>query len=279
MNLTIGLSPCPNDTFIFDAMLNGKIDTEDLTFTYQLEDVETLNRLAKTGSLDISKISYGALPPLLPHYRVLNAGGALGRGVGPVFISKKFDDTSNPDLSTMVVALPGIQTTAHLLFSLAYPEVKNKSFIPFHEIEEAVLQDKVDAGVIIHENRFTYQEKGLNKLADLGEVWEKNTGHPIPLGGIVARRDYDLSLLQKINRIIYNSLAYAFAHHEVLPDFVTTNAQEMSEKIMRNHIDLYVNDFSLNLGTAGRSAVWKLLELSNQINNYTGGDDLEVFID
>lgn len=279
MNLTLGLSPCPNDTFIFDAMLNGKIDTEGLTFTYQLEDVETLNRLAKSGSLDISKISYGALPPLLPQYRVLNAGGALGRGVGPVFISKKFDATSNPDLSTMVVALPGIHTTAHLLFSLAYPEVKNKSFIPFHEIEEAVLQDKVDAGVIIHENRFTYQEKGLNKLADLGEVWEKNTGHPIPLGGIVARRNYDLSLLQKINRVIYKSLEYAFAHDELLPDFVKINAQEMSEKIMRNHIDLYVNDFSLNLGTAGRSAVWKLLELSNQINNYTGGDDLEVFID
>lgn len=279
MNLKLGLSPCPNDTFIFDAMLNGKIDTEGLTFTYQLEDVETLNRLAKTGSLDISKISYGALPPLLPHYRVLNSGGALGRGVGPIFISKKFDALSNPDLSTLTVALPGTHTTAHLLFSLAYPEVKNKSFIPFHEIEEAVLQDKVDAGVIIHENRFTYQEKGLNKLADLGEVWEKNTGHPIPLGGIVARRNYDISLLQKINRIIYNSLVYAFAHHKVLPDFVTTNAQEMSEEIMRNHIDLYVNDFSLNLGTAGRSAVWKLLELSNQINNYTGGDDLDVFID
>lgn len=279
MNLTLGLSPCPNDTFIFDAMLNGKIDTEGLTFTYQLEDVETLNRLAKSGSLDISKISYGALPPLLPQYCVLNAGGALGRGVGPIFISKKFDGKSNPDLSSLSVALPGIQTTAHLLFSMSYPEVKNKSFLPFHEIEEAVLQDKVDAGVIIHENRFTYQEKGLNKLADLGEVWEKNTGHPIPLGGIVARRNYDLSLLQKINRIIYNSLAYAFTHHKVLPDFVTTNAQEMSEEIMRNHIDLYVNDFSLNLGTAGRSAVWKLLELSNQINNYTGGDDLEVFID
>jgi 1,4-dihydroxy-6-naphthoate synthase len=279
MNLTIGLSPCPNDTFIFDAMLNGKIDTEGLTFTYQLEDVETLNRLAKTGSLDISKISYGALPPLLPYYRVLNAGGALGRGVGPVFISKKFDTTSNLDLSTMAVALPGIHTTAHLLFSLAYPEVKNKSFIPFHEIEAAVLQDTVDAGVIIHENRFTYQEKGLNKLADLGEVWEKNTGHPIPLGGIVARRNYDLSLLQKINRIIYNSLAYAFANHQVLPDFVTTNAQEMSEEIMRNHIDLYVNDFSLNLGTIGKFAVLKLLEVSNQIHSYTEGGDFEVFID
>jgi 1,4-dihydroxy-6-naphthoate synthase len=279
MNLTIGLSPCPNDTFIFDAMLNGKIDTEGLTFTHQLEDVETLNRLAKTGSLDISKISYGALPPLLPYYRVLNAGGALGRGVGPIFISKKIDAASNPDLSTLEVALPGIHTTAHLLFSLAYPEVKNKTFIPFHEIEEAVLQNKVDAGVIIHENRFTYQEKGLNKLADLGEVWEKNTGHPIPLGGIVARRNYDLSLLQKINRIIYNSLAYAFANHQVLPDFVTTNAQEMSEEIMRNHIDLYVNDFSLNLGAVGKSAVWKLLEISKQIHNYPVGDEFEVFID
>jgi 1,4-dihydroxy-6-naphthoate synthase len=199
MKLTIGLSPCPNDTFIFDAMLNGKIDTEGLEFTYQFEDVETLNRLARTGTLDITKISYGVLGQVLPHYRVLNAGGALGRGVGPLFISTKAIEPNN--LESLTVALPGIHTTAHLLFSMAYPEIQKKIFLPFHEIEDAVLNETVDAGVIIHENRFTYQEKGLFKWADLGEIWEKNTGHPIPLGGIVARRSYNNDLLKKINHL------------------------------------------------------------------------------
>jgi 1,4-dihydroxy-6-naphthoate synthase len=279
MNLTIGLSPCPNDTFIFDAMLNGKIDTEGLNFSYQLEDVETLNRLARTGKLDVTKISYGALSQLLPHYRVLNAGGALGRGVGPLFISKKFDQTSQPDLNKLTVALPGIHTTAHLLFTLAYPEVKNKIFLPFHEIEDAVLHGTVDTGVIIHENRFTYHDKGLNKLADLGEVWEKNTGHPIPLGGIIARRNFDRSLLLKINRVILRSLEHAFANSNVLPDFVKEHAQEMKEEVMRSHIELYVNDYSLNLGATGRAAVWKLLELSNSLQREPMGGDFEVFVD
>jgi 1,4-dihydroxy-6-naphthoate synthase len=277
MKLTIGLSPCPNDTFIFDAMLNGKIDTEGLEFTYQFEDVETLNRLARTGTLDVTKISYGVLGQVLPHYRVLNAGGALGRGVGPLFISTTANEPSN--LESLTVALPGIHTTAHLLFSMAYPEIQKKIFLPFHEIEDAVLHKTVDAGVIIHENRFTYQQKGLFKWADLGEIWEKNTGHPIPLGGIVARRSYNSDLLKKINRIINRSLAYAYEHHAILPAFVTDNAQEMNELVMRNHIDLYVNDFSLDLSNTGRAAVWKLLELSAAIRQAPVGGDFEVFVD
>jgi 1,4-dihydroxy-6-naphthoate synthase len=277
MKLTIGLSPCPNDTFIFDAMLNGKIDTEGLEFTYQFEDVETLNRLARTGTLDVTKISYGVLGQVLPHYRVLNAGGALGRGVGPLFISTEAIEPSN--LDSLTVALPGIHTTAHLLFSMAYPEIQKKIFLPFHEIEDAVLNGTVDAGVIIHENRFTYQEKGLFKWADLGEIWEKNTGHPIPLGGIVARRSYNNDLLKKINRIINRSLAFAYQHHNTLPAFVTENAQEMDEEVMRRHIDLYVNTFSLDLTTTGRAAVWKLLELSAAIRQAPVGGDFEVFVD
>lgn len=277
MKLSFGLSPCPNDTFIFDAMLNGKIDTEGLDFSYHFEDVETLNKLARTGNLDISKISYGALGQILPHYKVLNAGGALGRGVGPLFIAQKAETPQN--LSKLKVALPGIHTTAHLLFSMAYPEILHKIFMPFHEIEEAVLTGAVDAGVIIHENRFTYQEKGLFKWADLGELWEKNTGHPIPLGGIVARRNFHPELLQKIDRVINRSLVYAYEHHEVLPDFVTQNAQEMQESVMRNHIDLYVNDFSLHLTSAGKAAVWKLLELSAAVQKMPVGGDFEVFID
>ena len=277
MKFTIGLSPCPNDTFIFDAMLNGKIDTEGLEFTHQFEDVETLNRLARTGTLDITKISYGVLGQVLPHYKVLNAGGALGRGVGPLFISTTANEPNN--LESLTVALPGIHTTAHLLFSMAYPEIQKKIFLPFHEIEDAVLHKTVDAGVIIHENRFTYQQKGLFKWADLGEIWEKNTGHPIPLGGIVARRNYSSDLLKKINRIINRSLAYAYQHHSVLPAFVSENAQEMDETVMRNHIDLYVNDFSLDLATAGRSAVWKLLELSANLQRVPVGGNFEVFVD
>lgn len=277
MKLTLGLSPCPNDTFIFDALLNGKIDTEDLEFSYQFEDVETLNKLARTGTLDVTKISYGVLGQVLPNYRVLNAGGALGKGVGPLFIAKKAHQPI--ELETLTVALPGIHTTAHLLFSMAYPEIQKKIFMPFHEIENAVLNGTVDAGVIIHENRFTYQHKGLFNWADLGEIWEKNTGHPIPLGGIVARRAYNNSLLNKINRVINKSLAYAYEHHASLPEFVTENAQEMSEAVMRSHIDLYVNAYSLDLGITGRAAVWKLLEVASSIHPVPMGGDFEVFVD
>lgn len=277
MKLTIGLSPCPNDTFIFDAMLNGKIDTEGLLFSYQFEDVETLNKLARTGTLDITKISYGVLGQILPHYSVLNAGGALGRGVGPLFISAQKSIPIN--LEALTVALPGIHTTAHLLFTMAYPEIQKKIFMPFHEIEDAVLNGTVDAGIIIHENRFTYQEKGLFKWADLGEIWEKNTGHPIPLGGIVARRSYNSDLLKKINRIINKSLVYAYQNQTSLPLFVTENAQEMNELVMRSHIDLYVNEFSLDLASAGRAAVWKLLELSANLHQEPVGGDFQVFVD
>ncbi len=259
MKLHLGISPCPNDTFIFDALLHGKIDTEGLEFNYRLEDVETLNRFALQGQLDISKVSYGAAGKLLAHYRILEAGGALGRGVGPLLISKKI--TQNDQVpETALVALPGINTTAHLLFSLAYPAMNNKIFLPFDQIEDAVLQGRADAGIIIHENRFTYQGKGLNRLADLGDLWESQTGFPIPLGGILAKKELGEELLKKINRVIRRSLEYAFAHKDPLPLFVTENAQEMKPEVMRQHIALYVNDFSLELGTEGRSAVAKLLE-------------------
>jgi 1,4-dihydroxy-6-naphthoate synthase len=246
-----------------------------------LEDVQTLNEWALEGKLPYSKISYGVWPKIKNQYQLLESGGALGKGVGPLLIYKA--DPKNiagkPDATTMRVAIPGMDTTAHLLFSLAFPDVTNKVFLVFNEIEEAVLSGKVDAGVIIHENRFTYQEKGLFKWADLGEIWEKNTGHPIPLGGIVARRSYNSDLLKKLNRIINKSLAYAYQYHSVLPPFVTENAQEMDEVVMRSHIDLYVNEFSLDLTTSGRAAVWKLLELSAAIRQAPVGGDFEVFVD
>ncbi len=189
MKLTLGYSPCPNDTFIFDALVNKKIDTGNLEFDVVLEDVQTLNEWALQQKLDITKISYGVLPLILNEYVLLESGGALGKGVGPLLISKSQINTI--DLSNKSVAIPGENTTAHMLFSLAFPSAKNKVFKLFNQIEDAVLNGEVDAGVIIHENRFTYQQRGLHKLIDLGDYWESTMQLPIPLGGIVAKRNSD----------------------------------------------------------------------------------------
>ena len=279
MKLSLGISPCPNDTYIFDAMIHGKIDTEGLAFTTRLEDVETLNYLAIEGSLDITKVSYGVVFQLINEYRILEAGSALGKGVGPLFVSKKIGHEKEIDPSKISVALPGINTTAHLLFSLAYPEIKNKTFVPFHVIEDMVINGEVDAGVIIHENRFTYQQKGLNKLSDLGDVWEKRTGAPIPLGGILIRRSFDPELATKINRVIKRSLAFANENADALPPFVTENAQEMSEEVMCSHINLYVNEFSLSLGEEGRSSVMELIKASASLNQKELPEGLSIFLD
>lgn len=257
MTLTLGFSPCPNDTFIFDALVNKKIDTEGLDFEVHLEDVETLNQWAMAGRLDASKISYGVLPLVSEKYYLLDAGGALGKGVGPLLIARR--PIAATDIPHCTIAVPGQRTTAHLLFSLAYPEARNKTFMIFSAIEEAVLSGKVDCGVIIHENRFTYQQKGLVKLADLGEFWEATTGAPIPLGGILLRKDHDPALVQKVNGLIRKSLEYAFSHYPQLPDYVRQHSQEMEEQVMRQHIDLYVNNYSLSLGEDGRRAVDTLM--------------------
>ncbi len=278
MKLSLCFSPCPNDTFIFDAMVHQKVDTEGLEFEVQLEDVETLNRLVLSGQPDISKISYGLLPKVMPDYRVLNAGSALGRGVGPLLVALKDFRDKDPELEQATIVLPGMHTTAHMLFTLAYPMARKKIFMPFHEIEGAVLNGVADAGVIIHENRFTYQQKGLARLADLGEIWEQNTGQPIPLGGIVMRRDIDPELMRKTDRVIRRSLEYAFKNYPALPNFVKENAQEMEESVMRQHIDLYVNDYSLALGSEGRAAVWKLLEIGSSLHPEPVAGTFEVFV-
>lgn len=258
MTFTLGFSPCPNDTFIFDALVNKKIDTEGLDFKVVLEDVETLNQWAMQGKLDISKISYGVLPLVLDQYNLLDAGGALGKGVGPLLIAKS--DIPLSGLETHTIAIPGERTTAHLLFSLAFPEARQKKFMIFSAIEAAVLSGQVDCGVIIHENRFTYQQKGLVKLMDLGEFWEKTTGAPIPLGGIIFRKEGHPDMQKKINRLIRKSLDYAFHHYPILPDYVRQHSQEMDEQVMRQHIDLYVNAYSLSLGEDGKKAVQTLLD-------------------
>ena len=277
MTLTLSFSPCPNDTFIFDAMVNGKVDTEGLRFDVRLEDVETLNRMVLAGEPDVSKISFGLLPLVLPDYRVLDAGGALGKGVGPLLVAERSPEVGDSDLSELSIALPGRHTTAHMLFSLAFPKALRKTFMPFHEIEDAVLEGRVDAGVIIHENRFTYEQKGLVRLADLGEVWEGKTGQPIPLGGIVMKRGLPTELMERTDRVIRRSLEYAWSRYPELPEMVRGHAQAMEESVMRKHIELYVNDFSLSLGSEGRAAVWKLLEVSENLHPAPVAASFEVF--
>lgn len=260
MNLTLGFSPCPNDTFIFDALVNDKIDTGDLQFEPVLEDVETLNRWAIEGRLDITKLSYGVLPLVLNKYVLMNSGSALGRGVGPLLIRNNEVEIRDDEVKEQLVAIPGAHTTAHLLFSMAYPAARNKIFLRYDEIEDFVLSGK-GLGVIIHENRFTYSEKGLYKITDLGEYWEKQTGNPIPLGGIVINKEFPRGLQEQVESLIRKSIEYAFTKYPELNDYIRSHSQEMSEDVMRKHIELYVNDYSIELGEDGRKAVKKLLDV------------------
>ncbi|MBA2614080.1 MAG: 1,4-dihydroxy-6-naphthoate synthase [Bacteroidetes bacterium] len=269
MKLTIGYSPCPNDCFIFDALIHNKIDTEGLQFEVRLEDVESLNQKALHGYLDITKLSYHAYAYALDHYILLKAGSALGFNCGPLLVhSKNF----KLDLENMKVAIPGKLTTANLLLSIAFPKLTNKKEYVFNEIENAVLSGEVDAGLIIHENRFTYQERGLEKIMDLGEYWDAMIHAPIPLGGIVIKRDLNPELQQKVNRLIKKSVEFAFADPESCMDYVKAHAQEMSEEVMKKHIALYVNDFSIDLGETGINAVKLLFNKAKELNLFDYND-------
>jgi len=263
---TLGFSPCPNDTFIFDALVNNKIDTEGLKFEVVLEDVQTLNNWAIQSKLDITKLSYGVLPLVLNNYIVLNSGSALGKGVGPLLISNSNFQIANSNIEEQLIAIPGENTTAHMLFSLAYPKAKNKIFLRYDEIENFVLENK-GLGVIIHENRFTYEQKGLNKIIDLGDYWEKETKNPIPLGGIVIKRTYSETFQKKIDSLIKKSIEFAYSNYPELTDYIRMHSQEMSEDVMRKHIDLYVNNYSIDLGNDGKSAVKKLIEVYEETNH------------
>jgi 1,4-dihydroxy-6-naphthoate synthase len=262
MKLSLGFSPCPNDTFIFDAMIHQKIDTEGLEFEVFYEDVETLNQKAFKAELDITKLSYHAYAYLTEKYVLLHAGSALGFGVGPILICENEEYSSTDGYenlklqsSGLSIGIPGKYTTANFLLSLAFPDAKNKLEMKFFEIESALLNQKIDLGVIIHENRFTYQEKGLIKIIDLGEYWENLTQGPIPLGGIMIKRDLPDNVKQKVNRIIKRSVQYAFDHPLEGMDFICSLSQEMSKDVINKHIELYVNKFSLDLGDVGRKAV------------------------
>ncbi|MBK8563663.1 MAG: 1,4-dihydroxy-6-naphthoate synthase [Saprospiraceae bacterium] len=260
MTLTLGFSPCPNDTFIFDAMVHGKIDTEGLEFKVVMEDVETLNRRAVSGELDVTKLSYHAYAYLLDKYVLLDAGSALGKNCGPLLIARQ--EMTDEQIQNAVIAIPGRLTTANFLLSLAFPNATKKVETVFSEIESAVLEGRVAAGLIIHENRFTYEQKGLKKLIDLGEYWEESTGLPIPLGGIVAKRSLPSGVLHSINRIMHRSVNFAFDHPDASKGFVRANAQEMDEQVMNSHIQLYVNEFTKNLGGEGRTAVGRMFDVA-----------------
>jgi 1,4-dihydroxy-6-naphthoate synthase len=258
MKLTFAYSPCPNDTFMFEPIVSGRIDTEGLRFDIHLADVEELNKSAFDDKYDITKLSFNAYTSLTNTYQLLNSGSALGRKCGPLLIAKK---SKSPDeLSNAIIAIPGKNTTANFLLSYAYPNLTKKSEMIFSEVESSVLKEQSEAGVIIHENRFTFQEKGLVQIKDLGEYWEEKTGFPIPLGGIVTRRRFTIEMKQKIDRVIARSVAYALANPQSGNEYIKNNAQEMNIDVMRSHIELYVNEFSANIGEEGRAAVHHLFE-------------------
>jgi len=258
MKLTLGFSPCPNDTYIFDALVHQKVDTEGLEFDYFLADVEKLNNEAFAGNPDVTKVSFNAFIHLAGRYLLLDSGAALGFGAGPLVVSSKLSRMDQ--LPGMKVAIPGVYTTANLLFSLAMKKPVHKIEILFSEIENAVLSGEVDAGVIIHESRFTYQSKGLTKLIDLGEYWETLTGAPVPLGGIAAHKRLGKEVIAKVNRSIRRSIEFANSSQDRLNDFIRCNAREMDTTVMQKHIDLYVNKYSVSLGHQGRDAVNKLFD-------------------
>lgn len=269
MKLTLGFSPCPNDTFIFDALIHHKIDTDGLTFEVTYDDVETLNQKAMKGQLDITKLSFHAFAYAVSQYALLDAGSALGFGVGPLLISHKYDQETlaekiKSDPASIRVGIPGKYTTANFLLGIAYPELQHKQELVFSEIETALLEDQIDLGLIIHENRFTYQDKGLTKIVDLGDYWEKLTGCAIPLGGIVINRNLDREVQLKVNRLIRESVEYAFAHPKSSIGFIREHAQAMDEAVIYKHIELYVNKYSINLGAEGRNAVDTLFKLAQE---------------
>lgn len=261
--LSLGYSPCPNDTFIFFPLVHGKVDTDGLTFREILEDVETLNQMARESRLDITKASFHAFGHLRDDYCLLHSGGALGKGCGPLVVAREELDV--PDLRDKTIAIPGALTTAYLLLQIFAPAIGEKiKIMPFNEIIGAVVRGEVDAGLIIHESRFTFEKAGLKKVIDLGDWWEKETGNPIPLGAILARRKLGPGLIEKIDRFIRSSVEYAFAHRDESLSYIKQHAQELQDDVINQHINLYVNEFSLEIGTEGERAVKELFRRAEE---------------
>lgn len=260
--LSLGYSPCPNDTFIFYGLIHGKVPCPEVEFIEQLEDVETLNQLALKSQLDLTKISYHAFGHLRQDYVLLRSGGALGRGCGPLIIAT--ENTSMEKLRGKKIAIPGQLTTANLLLQLYSEGYEDVLILPFDQIMAAVEQGRADAGVIIHESRFTYQQYGLKQVMDLGQWWEEKSGYPIPLGGILAKRSLGATLINQIDSALRQSIEYAYAHPQEPQNYIKQHAQELDDEVTRNHIELYVNDFSLDLGDEGIEAVNSLLSRAEE---------------
>jgi 1,4-dihydroxy-6-naphthoate synthase len=258
MKLSLGFSTCPNDTFIFDAMIHQKVDTEGFEFDVVLADVEELNRNAFARNIDMTKLSYHAYAYIANNYKLLTSGSALGYKNGPLLISKR--KIYRDEVADLKIAIPGKYTTANLLFSIVYPKVKEKKEYLFSDIEEAILDGEVDAGVIIHENRFTYEKKGLKKIIDMGEDWEEKTKNPVPLGGIVIQRKFDIETQQSVNRVLKRSVEFALANPGSSYGFVKKYAQELDDEVIQKHIRLYVNNFTVDLGEIGKNAVKTLYD-------------------
>lgn len=261
MKYKIGISPCPNDTYIFEAIYSKKIGINNIEFEFVFEDVQTLNQMASKNEIDIVKISYAHYFSVLQNYILFTSGSALGKGVGPLLISKREIEIDN--IINCNIAIPGKMTTAYFLLHYCFPFLKNTVEMSFEKIENAILNNVVDAGVIIHENRFTYQQKGLKKIIDLGEYWEQKTNLPIPLGGIAIKRNIDTEIQQSINQLIQQSIEIANENKSVLNNFIKNNAQEMDEIVMKKHINLYVNDYSIHLNEEAKKAIYAMKELLN----------------
>ncbi len=261
--LSLGYSPCPNDTYIFHALIHGLVACGDLTFAERLEDVETLNQLAVDGVLDLTKISFHTFGHVRDKYLLLRSGAALGRGCGPLIIAD--GSVSLKQLEGKTIAIPGRLTTANLLLQLYFHGADKLLTLPFDQIIDAVLQGRAAAGVIIHESRFTYQQHGLHQLLDLGQWWEEETGHPIPLGGILAKRSLGEERIRQVDQALRQSIEYARAHPQEAVDYIRRHAQELDDTVIRRHIGLYVNDYSVDLGDEGLAAIDCLLGKAGQI--------------
>jgi 1,4-dihydroxy-6-naphthoate synthase len=260
--LTLGFSPCPNDTFLFYPLVHGLVDTDGFAFKERLEDVETLNHLALEGVPDVCKVSCHAFAFLREHYVLLRSGGAMGRGCGPLVVSR--EPVTPEDLRQKRIAAPGRYTTALLLFNLLQVNPGEIVLLPFHEIMDAVARRTVDAGLVIHESRFTYPSYGLHQVIDLGIWWGGLTGLPLPLGGIAARRSLGTPVLSALDRIVRSSVRYARSHPEESARYVRSHSREMSDEVCASHISLYVNDFSLDPGREGEQALETLLSLAER---------------
>jgi 1,4-dihydroxy-6-naphthoate synthase len=258
MELSLAFSPCPNDTFIFEALVHNRIDTEGLSFRVQHGDIRELNQLAEAGTPDVVKVSFFAYHFIQQQYALLESGAALGRGCGPLLVARR--PISKEELPEMRIGIPGWHTTAHLLLHTYAPTATKREVMLFHEIMPAVADGRLDAGLIIHESRFTYPDYGLQQIVDLGAYWEETTGKPIPLGGIVAKQSLGAHVHEKLSRVIRRSVEYAYANREVVMPYIQAHAQEMDEAVMNAHIALYVNEFSLDLGKEGHSAIDELMK-------------------